>query len=73
MTMYSPSNEAAMTDFTQYDNVQLNKLLEHVEGIMDILSCGESKADALMAKRDARIIAEFQMRLFKEYRRRTKK
>ena len=62
-----------MTDFIQYDNIQLNQLLEHVEGIMDILSCGESKADAMMEKRDVRIIAEFQMRLFKEYRRRMKK
>lgn len=62
-----------MTNFTEYDNIQLGKLMEHVEGILDILSTGESKADALMAKRDARIIAEFQMRLFKEYRRRIKK
>ena len=62
-----------MTNFTEYDNVQLNKLMEHVEGILDILSTGESKADAMMEKRDVHIKAEFQMRLFKEYRRRTKK
>ena len=48
-----------MTNFTEYDNVQLNKLMEHVEGILDILSTGESKADAMMEKRDVRIIAEF--------------
>ena len=62
-----------MTDFTEYDNVQLNKLMEHVEGILDILSTGESKADAMMKKRDVRTLAELQMRLFKEYRRRIKK
>lgn len=62
-----------MTDFTEYDNGQLGKLMEHVEGILDILSTGESKADAMMEKRDVRVLAEFQMRLFKEYRRRIKK
>lgn len=62
-----------MTDFTEYDNIQLKKLMEHVEGIMDILCCGETKADAMLTKRDVRTIAEFQMRLFKEYRRRRTK
>ena len=62
-----------MTDFTEYDNIQLSKLLEHVEGILDVLCYGDTKADAMMIKRDVRTIAEFQMRLFKEYRRRMKK
>ena len=36
-----------MTNFTDYDNSQLNKLMEHVEGILDILSTGESKKNRL--------------------------